>query len=187
MSDPSERTPRAVLEQALRVHRAELSAFVRSRVHDSEADDVLQLATLRAAEHIADLDDAEKIRPWLFRIVRNAIVDAKRASDSRQRLVQSGGQVPEVEAPVTDATCRCSVQLAQTLSSPESTILSLVDLGEASLTEAAAALHISVNNATVRLHRARKALRERLREHCGVSSSSECRDCCCVYDGCCGA
>lgn len=185
MSDRVERTPRAILEEALRVHRAELRAFIRSRVADGDADDVLQLATIRAAEHVAGLDDPEKIRAWLFRIVRNAIVDAKRATNRSKRLALGGGDLADVQAPVADLSCRCSVQLTRTLPTPQSTILSLVDLGEASLAEAAAALDITVNNATVRLHRARKALRERLREHCGVSSSRECKDCRCVYDGCC--
>ncbi len=151
---------------------------------EAEADDVLQVATMRAAEHVADLEDPDKVRPWLFRIVRNTIIDAKRAAASRARLIETRDDV-DVEAPIADASCRCSVQLVQTLPDSQSAILSLVDLGDASLQEAAAALEITVNNATVRLHRARKALRERLKEHCGVSSARECKSCRCTYDGCC--
>ncbi len=81
--------------------------------------------------------------------------------------------------------CACSVHLVKSLRPPYAAILSLVDFGDATLAEAATAFGISVNNATVRLHRARTSLEDRMREHCGVASPMECANCRCTYDGCC--
>jgi RNA polymerase sigma-70 factor (ECF subfamily) len=56
-----------------------------------------------------------------------------------------------------------------------------------SLIEAAARLDITHNNATVRLHRARKALRDAMEAHCGVTDPQACAACRCVDDACCAA
>jgi RNA polymerase sigma-70 factor (ECF subfamily) len=37
----------------------------------------------------------------------------------------------------------------------------------------------------VRLHRARRALKERLAAHCGTTSARSCADCGCEERGCC--
>jgi RNA polymerase sigma-70 factor (ECF subfamily) len=58
-------------------------------------------------------------------------------------------------------------------------ILRRVDLGDERLADVAAGLGITVNNATVRLHRARKALRDQLRAFCGTDSARACADCGC--------
>ena len=58
-------------------------------------------------------------------------------------------------------------------------MLEQVDLEDRSLDDVARELGITVNNATVRLHRARRALREALAEHCHTTSVRECLDCGC--------
>ena len=45
--------------------------------------------------------------------------------------------------------------------------------------ELADGLGITVNNASVRLHRARRAMRDALCEHCGTDSLRSCQDCPC--------
>lgn len=58
-------------------------------------------------------------------------------------------------------------------------MLRRVDIEEKPLPGVAEALGITVNNATVRLHRARKALREQLQAFCGTDSMRACLDCAC--------
>ncbi len=175
----------AVIAEALEVHRGELRAFVRARVSPTEVDDILQLAAMRAVERAQQLDRPDRVLPWLYRLHRNVITDAARARASRARLVDPIADPPEVATAEVDPSCACSVRQAQGLRPPYASILALVDFGDATLAEAATALGISVNNATVRLHRARRSLKDRMREHCGVVSLPECADCRCTYDGCC--
>lgn len=173
--------------RALEANRSALVAFVRARgVAAAEVDDLLQIASMRAIERAELLDDPDRVLAWLYRIVRNVIVDEARATASRARRTETFAALPETaDRFPDDEPCRCSATLARELPPRYATVLTLVDLGEASLAEAASVLGISTNNATVRLHRARKALRHKLREHCGVSSSRDCRDCRCAYEGCC--
>ncbi|MEM9461268.1 MAG: sigma-70 family RNA polymerase sigma factor [Myxococcota bacterium] len=175
----------AVVAEALRVHGGELRAFVHARVPSAEVDDILQLAAMRAVERAQQLDHPDRVLPWLYRLHRNIITDTARTRASRARLVDPTAEPPEVATAKVDSSCACSVRQAQSLHPPYASILALVDLGDATLAEAATALGISVNNATVRLHRARRSLRDRMREHCGVASLMECANCRCTYDGCC--
>lgn len=182
----------ALVTQALSEHRPALSAFVRARVPQSNVEDLLQSAALKAIERADSLESPERVLPWLYRIHRNLIIDGFRASDSRRRLLDRVEQQERLAAQLDaggngEETCACSVHLAHTLPRNYADILSLVDLGESSIQEAATELGITANNAMVRLHRARKALKKTMMEHCGVTSFSECNNCRCVYDGCCPA
>ncbi len=176
-----------VIARALCDHRADLEAFVRARVRSEEAKDIIQTAAIRAIERADSLDDPARVVAWLYRLHRNLIVDAVRKRATEHRLIDPAAEVPDPAAPQSSETCACSVAQAERISPSYSSILSLVDIGGMKPSEAARTLGISVNNATVRLHRARRALKKAMLEHCGVSSPRECADCRCVYDGCCAA
>lgn len=176
-----------LLNDIFRRYGGEVSRFVRLRLYEPEANDVMQATFLRATERIAQLRSPEHARAWLFRIARNVMSDAYRAKQASSWLEPTNilEDLASTEEAGEEEMCTCSAHLAQSLPTAQSQILSLVDMREATLMEAAAELGISVNAATVRLHRARKALRERLKEHCGVSSLQECKSCRCADDGCC--
>ena len=88
---------------------------------------------------------------------------------------------------MTVEACQCSLAQAQRLPDAYASILDLVDAQGFSLVEAAARLDITRNNAAVRLHRARKALRDAMEAHCGVTDPQACAACRCVDDACCAA
>lgn len=174
------------VSQALRDHAEELQRFVRARLPPSEVDDVLQTAALRALERAPTLQDPDRVRAWLFTLHRHLSTDVLRERARQERVAealetQEPGAVPMAEI------CDCSTVQAKRLRPTYADVLSLVDTGGATLAEAADVLGITVNNATVRLHRARKALRQAMVEHCGVQSARDCVDCRCVDDGCCVA
>lgn len=170
---------------ALREHRSALEAFVRARVPAGEVDDVLQNAALRAVEGAQSLRDPTRALAWLYRVHRNAVADAARSRASRQRMVDVDAGVPEVAAPESPGACGCSLAQARSIKPSYAEVLELVDIQGASLEEAAQALHITPNNAAVRLHRARKTLKDTMAAHCGVTSARDCASCRCVEDGCC--
>lgn len=179
-----------LVTQALVRHRATLRSYVRVRTKASRVDDVLQIAALRAIEAADSLHDSAKILPWLYRIHRNIIIDSARAQAREERMLSKfAGSQSEPSPVAADLTnrCDCSVHLSQSLTSNYADILKLVDLGESTIQEAALKLGITANNAMVRLHRARKALRKKLEKHCGVLNARDCADCRCIHDGCCSA
>lgn len=182
MSEPD---PRARIASALRAHDAQLRRFVAARVPPETVDDVRQAAALRAIEKAGTLQQPERVLAWLFRVHASVAKDALRKSASERRLLQAVEAEVDRTEPMEPELCRCSVVQSRQLSPNYASILDLVDIRGRSLSEAAEALKISVNNATVRLHRARAALRRKMFEHCGVTSARACSDCRCVYEGCC--
>ncbi len=179
---------RDIVGDALRDHRAAFEGFVRARVRLAHADDVLQLAALRAMERAESLEDPDRVVAWLYRIHRNIIIDVGRQLSRERAAIDASAAVPEpVDEPSATDPCACSVTLAKRINPNYASILALVDSDGLQLREAAQALDVTVNNATVRLHRARQALRREMLEHCGVSSPQDCADCRCVYEACCAA
>ncbi|MEM7173093.1 MAG: RNA polymerase sigma factor [Pseudomonadota bacterium] len=178
---------RTCVTSALSIFRAELKGYVRARVPPADVEDVLQVAAMRAVEKAHTLREPARVLPWLYRIHANVAIDAGRKKAREQHLIEAMAQDGEPVAPEATAVCNCSIAQAQNLSPNYAAILNLVDIDDLPLAKAAQVLNISVNNATVRLHRARMALKKRLLEHCGVTSPGACADCRCSYDGCCSA
>ncbi|MBO6891622.1 MAG: sigma-70 family RNA polymerase sigma factor [Roseibium sp.] len=179
--DPSE-----CVASALHAHRGELRRYLASRVPSEDVEDVLQIAALRAIERSEDLRDPALVLNWLYRVHANIVVDLGRKKASERRLQEAMALEAEPVERSHEPNCRCSVAQARQLGKNYASILDLVDISGKSIAHAARTLNISVNNATVRLHRARAALKKRLQEHCGVTSPSACNDCKCSYEGCCG-
>lgn len=69
--------------------------------------------------------------------------------------------------------------LIPTLKDEYREILARVEMAGRSVGEVAAELGLTANNATVRLHRARRALRQRLEAVCGTCTEHACLDCTC--------
>lgn len=180
-------TPDDLVSKALSDHRGDFEAFVRARVPADEVDDIVQLAATRAIAAANSLHDDDAVLKWLYQIHRNLIVDSHRKRDADQRHVDHNADVPELAHPISDEGCLCSISQARQLRPSYATILSLVDADGLELAEAARRLNVSKNNATVRLHRARRALRDAMLEHCGVTDRQDCARCRCIEDACCVA
>jgi RNA polymerase sigma-70 factor (ECF subfamily) len=170
---------RAAIETMLVAHREEFLRFAQRRVPSNvQVDDLLQQVSLRALERAATLRDPEKARAWIYTMLRRVIADAR-----------GGREVPMAEPPEPleetesshDAVtlCGCSIEIFESLKPEYREALARVELGDEPIAAMASDLGISTNNATVRLHRARHAMREKLVNRCGVSTVSECLDCSC--------
>jgi RNA polymerase sigma-70 factor (ECF subfamily) len=162
--------------------RERFFSFLRRRTDSADdAEDLLQQGFIRAARKINTLRDAELAEPWFYRILRRTLADHLSSVARSQRLLEEQNRVMgmALEEPAERATCSCSLELIDTLPPQYAEILRRVDVSEESVAEAAAALATTNGNVLVRLHRARKALRERLLSTCGTSSSRSCVDCRC--------
>ena len=178
---------RHLVATTLDEQRATFEAFVRARVRPDEVEDLLQRAALRAMESADRLDDPERVEAWLHRIHRNLVIDTYRGRASEDRHLDRDSAVPERAGAEVDDPCSCSVVQAARLPASYATILSMVDTAGVELRDAARELEITPNNAAVRLHRARKALRQAMLDHCGVTDPRDCGVCPCVDDACCAA
>jgi len=178
--------PSGSLANALQAAIGERDQYVKmvrrragSRV---DAEEVVHTALQRAIERSGQLRDASRAHAWVGQIVLNVLRDELR----KPRMAAMG--VDNIDIAATEdygVHCRCTLVQAQRLKPAYATILRRVVIDGAAVTAVAAELGLTPNNAMVRLHRARAALRGQLKAHCGMTTAQSCSDCGCEERGCC--
>lgn len=159
--------------------------FLERRVGSREvAEDLLQAAFVRGLEQARRVRETERTTAWFYRLLRNAVVDHYRRSDVEERALAGVAREVEVaesslDAELMDVVCSCVTSLIETLKPEYAEALRAVDLSEVELAEYAARHGITRNNAAVRLHRARAALKRQLERSCGACADHGCLDCNC--------
>lgn len=183
MSDPASTQPsNEVLDRLLASHR-EFLTFLEARLPDrATAEEVLQAAFVRTLDRADAVRDPERSVAWFYRLLRNALADHYRRRGSEVRALEQTAAEAEMFAAeeLEGVVCSCLHRLLPTLDPKYAAILSRVDFDEASLETVANELGVTRNNAAVRLHRARQALRKALERSCGTCAEHGCLDCSCA-------
>jgi RNA polymerase sigma factor (sigma-70 family) len=159
-------------------------AFLGRRVPREVAEDILQEAFVRGMTKAPALEGAESIVAWFYRVLRNAIADYYRHAGAEERaLTRLAAEPPSAaeshDRELFEAVCACVRSLVATLKPEYAAAIARVDLEGATLQHYAAEAGITSGNASVRLHRAHKALRTRLMETCGTCADHGCFECQC--------
>jgi RNA polymerase sigma factor (sigma-70 family) len=172
-------TPRAeiarLVEQRLREGQAGRMRFLRSRLRSREdAKDVLQEFALKTVQGAERLTDPAKVDAWLAVTLRNALFDRYRRNAGRARLQQAAQAEPK--APIDpeedlDAPLRCLSNTLADLRPETGDLLRRAELKETPLRRLADDLGITANNAGVRVHRAREALRQAMQARCAACAT----------------
>lgn len=157
--------------------------FARARLRDPAlAEELLQAAYARATERIAALKDGERAEAWFYQVLRHAAADllAGRAR-ARREVAPEDAEAELLAEPdqLREIACACVGSLVDTLTPAHARLVRRVDLEGVSVQAAAGEEGITANAASVRLHRARAALRDRLRRSCGACARHACLDCDC--------
>ncbi|AKF04089.1 RNA polymerase sigma factor [Sandaracinus amylolyticus] len=174
---------RAALETLVASHRQFL-AFVERRVSSrAVAEEILQDAFVRGIERGGALREDESATAWFYRVLRNAIVDHHRRRGTEARALEALARELDEEAPEAEAlratVCGCVSEIATTLKPEYAEILRAVEVEGRSVKDFAGAHGITPNNAAVRVHRAREALRTQVARACGTCATHGCFDCTC--------
>jgi RNA polymerase sigma-70 factor (ECF subfamily) len=150
-------------------HRAGIRRYLARMVGDADADDLLQDVFERAQ---AAARDAQPSSGWLYRIARNAALDVlrDRAVRAREAAAESLRDEAPSETPHDDLartrTRSCILGLIDLLPPGQREIVRLTELRGLSDREAAQTLGVTVGSAKIRLHRARRALRDLMECEC---------------------
>ena len=170
--------------EKLLASREQFLAFLRKRVNSSEvAEDLLQTAFVKSMEKGGTVRDEETIVAWFYRLLRNAVVDYYRSKGSSEgtldKLAREMQMHQEPDVAVKGEICACVSSLLVNLKPEYQQALDTVDLQERSLADLAGVAQITENNAAVRIHRARQALRKQVTATCGMCATHGCLDCTC--------
>ncbi len=170
------------IEKHLLAHLNEFTGFARKRLADPElAADAVQESLLKALKASGTVRDAESAKAWFYRILRRTIIDLYRRRDVQERAVARMER--ELDSPPTPdeerVACGCLENLISTLKPQYAALVRRLDLDGEALEPVAASLGITRNNLKVRLHRARKQLKERVKQTCRMCARHGCLDCTC--------
>ena len=169
------------LDQIL-AHRSEFLRFLGARVEDAAtAEDILHSAYQKTLEHGSEIRNTESTLAWFYRILRNAVIDHYRRNAARSKAhTEFANESPvSYEPELAGAVCACVNNVVHDLKSEYRTAIEQVDLGGNSIEEFAQSEQISPNNASVRLHRARRTVARQLTRICGACAEHKCLDCTC--------
>jgi len=168
-------------------HRDAIRRYILSLTKDSaEADDLTQETYLRAQAGLHALRSEVKALPWLYRIATNVSYDrfrqaSYRQSQSAKEIIEAEDSDPSSAASIPDDGPRldlameqdemsaCVQQYVARLSDQYRSVILLHDTQGLTNPEIAEMLDLSLATVKIRLHRARKRLRDALDRACSFS------------------
>jgi RNA polymerase sigma-70 factor (ECF subfamily) len=178
-NDPSVDALKAGSEHAFRClfeqERERLRRFVLKLIDDAdEAENIVQETFTEAYQQIEDFRGESSVSTWLFSIAKHLAYGHLRTSDRHNYLEHETIEFLQADQGGSAAATRKEVELSerkqivhdalQELPEHYRRVVQLRDLEEKSTRETAEQLELTEVNVRVRLHRARKQLREHLCE-----------------------
>jgi RNA polymerase sigma factor (sigma-70 family) len=160
----------ARLESLFRRHYGDVASYVRRRAEADLVDDVVAETFLVAWRRLDDLPaDA---RPWLLGVARKTLATQRRSA-TRQRSLATRLEHAQSSSQADDSGSELGVAEALAeLSEKDREAISLIAWEGLTANEAAAALGQSPVSFRVRLHRAKRRLRQRLETRARVESNA---------------
>ena len=151
-------------EQLYKELHHNVEGFVRKRVNDQDTvKDLVQDIFLKAHSKVHQLEDDEKMGPWLFGIARNTIVDHYRKSKSSLELdLEMPDDIESTDGHLLQCVHALIGSLPETYREP----LLLSDLEGLGQKDIAERLELSYSGARSRVQRARKMVRDRFKSCC---------------------
>lgn len=173
------------LATTLLANLAAFQGFARRRLGDDQlAADAVQESLFRALKSDSGLSHDVNLVAWFYRILRNVLTDLHRRrtleSKGLERLAEEVVIGGDDETDVETTACACFYGLLATLRPEYARVLQLADLDGQPAAAVAEKVGITRNNLKVRLHRARRQLRERLEQTCQLCATHGCLDCECA-------
>ena len=155
---------------AWQVYRTSLYHFVRKRIAEpADAEDIVQDVLIKAYTALATLKDDAKLRPWLYQIARNAIIDFYR---QHQPLAALSDTLPAVAATADDTSeaefAQCLNPLIEQLPPDYRQAIVLAELQGLTQQAVASAQGLSLSGAKSRVQRGRKLLKGLFLQCCQV-------------------
>ncbi len=171
---------------------SKLRSFIYSKVPDKAmTEDILQDVFIKIHLKIDTLKDESRIKPWLYQITRNRIMDYYRRNKSviRDPLVLAEQDEQETDNTVMDEAMKDMIGMMDDLPPEYCEALCLTELEGLSQKEYAERIRIPYSSAKSRVQRSRKLLRDMLLKCCHYEFDkygtvlSISKNCCCCNPG----
>ncbi len=151
--------------------------YLARLVGPDEAEDVSQEVFIKISRSLADYR-GEGISSWVYRIATNAAMDRKRQASPATAPVEDESMPPDAAETAEQHVIRgemseCVRGLIDNLPDTYRAVLILSEIEGLADAEIASVVGTSLENVKIRLHRARRRLREALVENCELYRDGE--------------
>ena len=131
--------------------------------NDADAGEILSESIYRAYQHLDTLQNEKSFKPWILRIVHNTAVETIR-KNSKMIPMEEAPDMPD-DSPENDITTRLTVlEAVKRLKQPYRTVVVLFYYENLSVSKIAQITGTNIAAVKQQLSRARKMLREMLKE-----------------------
>jgi len=165
-----------------------LRGLLMAKISDPhDVDDLLQEVMIKTHQSIGSLQSKDKLKPWLFRIANNTVIDFYRKRGREIRVEEDDLWYGEEEVALNMSDC--VLPFIDALPQETAQLLKAIDIEGRSQKEFAAELGISYSTLKSRVQRGRVQLRALFEDCCHlefdrqgnvvdyVSRTGSCRDC----------
>jgi RNA polymerase sigma-70 factor (ECF subfamily) len=148
-----------------------LRRFLARRTDTATADDVLAETLLVCWRRVAELP--EEPLPWAYGVARNCLRNAERSSRRQERVAARLAHQPVDRGAPEDSALH---EALAALRPVDAELLRLWAWEQLTPAEIATVLDITANAASIRLHRAREKLKDKLRKTAGAAGHEGSRE-----------
>jgi len=150
--------------------RVPIKGFISRRIaNESDVEDVLQDVFEKIYKNLDDLNDAEKITPWVYRIARNSVIDHYRKHNKAEKALQIPEDLTAEQPDDKSANAEiasCLTAMISCLPEKYREAILLTEFENYTLKELSEKIGLSLSGAKSRVQRARTRLKEMLVNCC---------------------
>lgn len=167
-----------------------LFRFIKSRVNETDAEDILQEVFMKMHMRINDLMETSKIESWMYQITRNTIIDYYRTHKVGAELNENfDWEEEETDNQASIELAACLQPMINHLPSKYKTAVMLSEIDGKTQKEVAELENISLSGAKSRVQRGRLLMKQMLEDCCKISTDKfntpieyhpkncDCKDC----------
>ncbi|CZF82466.1 RNA polymerase sigma factor SigZ [Grimontia marina] len=158
-------------------YQTSLKAFIRSKVSNpDDAEDLLQDILVKTYTSLPSLHERSKLKPWLFQIANNAIIDfyrRKRFDSNDSDEVGNELWLDEESPSVVQDLTKCILPFLHGLSESEAELLKAIEIDGVSQKDYAETHDINYSTLKSRLKKSRQNLMGLFNQCCKFSLDSQ--------------
>jgi RNA polymerase sigma-70 factor (ECF subfamily) len=146
-----------------------LKSFIYSKVKNiADTEDILQNVYLKLHDNLHSLKDESRIKPWIYQITRNMIIDHFRADNRNLNINELKSELKSTHSSgkFMDIAISDMIRMMDELSPEYCEALCLTEIDGMSQKEYAQMMGLSYSGAKSRVQRARLMLRDMLLKCC---------------------
>jgi len=168
------------LTTLLATHQRQFVRYATRRLGNrADAEDVVQSFNLKVLSRVEGAAQPKGLA-WLYRVLHTTLIDHYRREATRRRALDGLARELQIaEAEPVATPCGCVQRALPTLRLDQQELLRRADMGSEPHGQIAASLGTTANAIGVRLHRARRVLRDNLMRLCGACCPVEAMACSC--------